>query len=124
VAAATFKWGVYMAAFSPVGFYPDVEWEPGDGLLSVGDVDIFVFNVGGILFYTDAVDLAEDASVLASVKVVSDAYRLLQSARFAGTALSETARIARLAGVATVGGRSRISAAIGPAMILAALGFP
>jgi hypothetical protein len=107
-----------------VGFYPDIEWEPGNGLLSVGGADIFVFNVGGILFYTDAVDLAEDAAALAGVKVVSDAYRLLRSARLAGTAVAETARIGRLAGLATVGGQTRINAAMGPAMILAALGFP
>ena len=80
--------------------------------------------VGGILFYTDAVDLAEDAVALASIKVVTDAYRLLQSARLAGTAVAETARIGRLAGVATVGGQSRINAAMGPALILATLGLP
>jgi RHS repeat-associated protein len=124
VADATFKWGLYMAAFSPVGFYPDIEWEPGDGLLSVDGVPVFVFNVGGILFYTDAVDLAEDAAVLASVKVVTDAYRLLQSARLFGTFVAETARIGRLAALAATGGQSRINAAIGPAMILATLGLP
>jgi RHS repeat-associated protein len=123
VANAAVKWGIYMAAFSPVGFYPDIEWEPGDGLLSVGGVPIFVFNAGGILFYTDAVDLAEDATVLVSIKVVTDAYRLLQSARIAGTAVAETARITRLATVAAVGGQSRVNAGTGLAMILATLGF-
>lgn len=49
---------------------------------------------------------------------------LLQSARFAGTPVAEAARIGRLAGVATVGGQSRINAAMGPAMILATLGLP
>jgi hypothetical protein len=124
VSAATFKWGVYMAAFSPVGFYPDIEWEPPHGLVSVEGVDILVFNVGGVLFYTDAVDLLEDVGVLTSIKVITDVYGLLQSTRLAGTAIAETAQITRLAAVASVGGQTRVNAASAPALILAALGFP
>jgi hypothetical protein len=122
VASAAARWAIYMAAFSPVGFSPDTEWEPGEGLLSADGVGIFVFNVGGILFYTDAVDLAEDATVLVGIKVVTDAYRLLRSARLAGTAIAETARIGRLASIATVGGQARTNTATGVATILATFG--
>ena len=125
IAGAVFKEGLYFASLSWASYYPDTQWTPpGGGLVWVGTVQVFVFNVGGILFYTDALDLMKDVALLASVKFVSDAYRLLQCSRLAGSALFEGARVARLAGVATTGSQSRVEVSSGMASILAAMGFP
>jgi RHS repeat-associated protein len=51
IAAAGFAWGVYSSALSPI-FRPDVNWLIGGDIFQVDGNATFVFNAGGILFYT------------------------------------------------------------------------
>jgi RHS repeat-associated protein len=120
VMSAVFKMGIYAASFTWAGFYPDFEWEPPNGgLVKVGSADVLVFNVAGVLFYTDALELATE---LVTIVAVSDAFQLLRSARLLGSAVFEGARIARLAATATGASQSRVNAALPPAFLLATHG--
>jgi hypothetical protein len=120
IANAMVSMAAYGASLSWAGFYPDHEWEPPKGgLIMVGKADVLVFNLLGVLFYTDAIQIAQD---LVAIKVFSDLYQLLRSGRMATSTISEGARITRLAAGAAAGGKSRIDTAMGNAIMLATLG--
>lgn len=65
----------YAVSLGVFGYKPEVLWQPSTHFTYAGSVNIFFFNAGGIVFYTDAVDNAEDLLVLASVAAVKQFVR-------------------------------------------------
>ena len=69
-----------MGALSPFDFDPDVIWYPKVQPLTVGGTPIYVFNLLGILFYTndkDKFDKVINNLLLVGATAVSAAYLLL-----------------------------------------------
>jgi len=60
----------YLLAFAAFGYSPEVSWTPSTHFTYAGGVNIFFFNAGGIVFYTDLLDLSEDLVLLASLAAV------------------------------------------------------
>ncbi len=52
VARASAAWGIYTAAFAPLGISPDVGWLAGGRIFPSSQGQVLVFNTAGILFYT------------------------------------------------------------------------
>ncbi|MBE7500043.1 MAG: hypothetical protein HS113_06970 [Verrucomicrobiales bacterium] len=113
---------LYSGAFAPFRYYPDAGWQPSTHFTEAGTVPIFFFNAGGVIFYTDALDMAEDATALATVELARQ-YFLKNSARLAGRTLVPA--LSRIGGVA-IGGRSadaaRFQTHVGIAGLLTTLG--
>ena len=61
VATATLQMAIYSESLSSVGYKPDVEWSPSPNTIYPDNVPTLVFNVQGVLFYTDSTQLAEEA---------------------------------------------------------------
>jgi len=70
VASSATQYAKYNALFLPFGYSPEVSWTPSKHFVYAGQVQICFFNAGGIVFYTDLVDLFEDLAILASVQAV------------------------------------------------------
>jgi hypothetical protein len=60
----------YLFAFAPFKYFPEVSWIPSTHFTYAGGINIFFFNAGGIVFYTDLIDLSEDLMLLTSVQAV------------------------------------------------------
>jgi RHS repeat-associated protein len=91
-------WSLYSGNFGVVGFNPDAVWVPPAQPIMIGRLPILVFNVQGILFYTDAFDSVEDLAILKAYKTIPQLIRLLSRA---GGKLSEPGRIRALVQLAT-----------------------
>lgn len=107
----------YELFFAFEGYRPEAEWVP-PRVLQVGLQPVAIVNIGGVLFYTDLFDNLEDLLLIKSLQSTAEMIRILRGARAAASALSEFATIGRLAGVATVGGQSRVDQAVGNAIML------
>lgn len=66
VAAAGIQYTKY-SAFSVFGYLPDVGWKPSKNYAVVDGVPIIFWNCGGVIFYTDASEDAEDLFALATL---------------------------------------------------------
>lgn len=69
-AKASTQFALYSIALRPFGYKPDVEWTPSTHFAFAGTQEIFFFNAGGIVFYTDSYDAAEDLLALSSFEAV------------------------------------------------------
>jgi len=122
LAKAGVQYGVYLAAFAPFDYYPDAGWKPSTHFANAGTVPIFFFNAGGVIFYTDALDMAEDAAALATVELARQ-YFLKNSARLAGrTLIPALTRIGGLAVAGRTADGARFQMHLGIAGLLASLG--
>ena len=74
IAAAETANYFYRANFDPIGYSPDTSWVPPKQPLTVWGIEIGVFNLQGILFYTDAIQNLEE---LAALKTIQDLYTYL-----------------------------------------------
>jgi hypothetical protein len=84
-------------------FIPDDMWEP-PAVVTVGDIPIYCFNAGGIIWYTDLAELATEGLILYSI---SDVMRAWQSAKNMKSIVSP---LVRARGVASWGVRAEASA--------------
>ena len=113
---------LYAGAFAPFDYYPDVGWKPSTHFTEAGTVPIFFFNAGGVIFYTDALDMAEDGAALATVQLARQ-YFLKNSARLAGrTLLPALTRISGLAISGRAADGARFQMHVGIAGLLSTLG--
>jgi RHS repeat-associated protein len=83
----------YSAVLGFLGYKPDIDWIPSTHFVTAGAVEIFFFNAGGIVFYTDAFDNAEDLIVLGSIAAVKEFLRSPAGQRIAVSAVGMLSRI-------------------------------
>lgn len=72
----------YSTVLGPLGFAPDVVWEPEGPLIVGGNVPVLVVNVFGVLFYTDRLHLERQ---LVTVRGFEELFRLLRLERSTGS---------------------------------------
>jgi RHS repeat-associated protein len=72
VAKAGLQYKLYEKAFGFYGYKPEIGWVPSTHFVIAGTQEIFFFNAGGIVFYTDLYDSAEDLLALTSYEAVKD----------------------------------------------------
>lgn len=70
VAKAGIQYKVYDAFFNIFRYKPDASWTPSNHFTTAGQFEIFFFNAGGIVFYTDMTDNLEDLAALSSLEAV------------------------------------------------------
>ena len=92
--------GIYTENFGGSGYSPESEWVPSRRLIHPLGVPTIFFNVEGVLFYTDSVDLLTDAL---TIKALSDVASLLSRLNIISK-ISEFGRIGELAKLATRAG--------------------
>lgn len=123
VASGAARYIVYSTALSPFGFFPELSWAPSTNYAVVAGIPIVFWNAGGIVFYSDLIDNAEDLIALTSIALVrSAAGRLLLSR----AALTISSIIARIPGLVASGGsasNSRAEGQFATAGFFAAVGF-
>jgi RHS repeat-associated protein len=102
----------YTVFFAFAGYRPDIEWEPPTRTIVIPEMgEVAVFNLGGVLFYTDLIDSAED---LAALAVLDTALLVgkLRAGQAAASAYSEFATINRLAALRGSADAARIDGAV------------
>ena len=67
VAKGGAQYATYLLTFLPFGYRPEYDWDPKDNIVLAGKTEIVFFNAGGIVFYTDAIDCAEDLAAITTV---------------------------------------------------------
>ena len=80
IAGATAQFAVYSGALLSFGYAPDTTWKPSTHHAVAGARPIVFFNAGGLVFYTDMVDLLKELAVLTSIAAVR-AFMATQVAR-------------------------------------------
>jgi hypothetical protein len=86
IVKAALQFTTYSLAFAPFGYLPDAGWTPSTHFATAGTLPIVFFNAGGIIFYSDATDAAEDLIALTTLSAVRSfiasqaGKRILQSA--------------------------------------------
>jgi RHS repeat-associated protein len=93
VGRAITSFALYSTVLGFFGYSPEVNWIPSTHFVLAGAVEIFFFNAGGIVFYTDAVDNAEDLIVLVSIAAVREFLRSPAGQRIAVSAVGMLSRI-------------------------------
>jgi RHS repeat-associated protein len=81
--------------FGPLGFEPDADWPAVPGFATAGTVPIIYFNIAGVIFYTDAVDLIEDIVAVRALNIGYQAASRLLAQR-ATTLVTALGRIPQL----------------------------
>lgn len=119
---AAVQYGTYTAAFMWFNYWPDAGWRPSTHHALAGAVPILFFNAGGVIFYTDVLDMAEDA--LATATILGARNLLIKySARTAGqTLIPALTRITVLAAGGKTADTARVEAHAGIAALLGLLG--
>jgi RHS repeat-associated protein len=114
---------IYYAAFGPftLGYSSDITWQPSTPYAQVGSVPIVFFNVGGLVFYTDAVDNAEDVLALGTIAAVRQYILSNRGVLVRGFAAS-AGRIGTLATAKTAADTARLEQHVGIAVLLGLMG--
>ena len=124
LAKAGIQYATYLGAFGEFGYRPDKEWKPSTHYANAGSVPILFFNAGGVIFYTDALDMLEDGITIATI---AEARQLLikYGARTAGrTLMPALARIGVLAAGGKTADTARLEAHVSIATLLGLLCAP
>ena len=58
--------------FQSMGYAPEASWHPSSHLITVGSQQMVVFNLEGVVFYTDAVDNVEDLLGLTTIELLKN----------------------------------------------------
>jgi hypothetical protein len=111
----------YGIAFGIQGYTPDASWQPSTHFATVGTVPIVFINVGGLIFYSDAVDSTEDVLALASIEAVRIFIRSNQAVLARGL-VESFARIRLIAQTGAAVDTVRLEEHVGIASLLAVIG--
>jgi len=77
IAKAVAQMALREVQLGSLGFNPDFDWPGAPGFTTAGSVPIVYFNLLGVIFYTDAIDLAEDVIAVEIASLAPAAFRLL-----------------------------------------------
>ena len=127
IGKAGFQMAVYGVSLGAVGYRPEREWQPIPPLVAIKDTStgtptaVIVFNVEGVLFYTDSVDLLEDALAIKSISLL---YQLLLNAKALQSVLNEVGAVRQLAHTATIADQTELNQDVSSAWFFAVLGMP
>ena len=117
------QYRLYNETFSFFGYKPEVLWTPSTHFATAGQVQIFFFNAGGIVFYTDIMDNLEDIAALATVQAVKGFLRSPAGRRLVTQSITGvTSRIPRLVGMRAKADEARLKGYTNIAVILTSLG--
>src|SRR5690606_25143589 len=101
--------------FLPLGYLPDTSWHVLPHAIYPFGVPTIFFNVAGVLFYTDVVDLAEDFVAIRSISAV---WGLLNSSRLAFTVEVALGRILGLSANARAADQARLQSGWASGLLL------
>lgn len=121
VAKGVAQMAAYSVAFGIQGYTPDASWKPSTHFATVGTVPIVFINVGGLIFYSDAVDSTEDVLALASIEAVRIFIRSNQAVLARGL-VESFARIRLIAQTGAAVDTVRLEEHVGIASLLAVIG--
>jgi hypothetical protein len=107
----------------PFGFQPDASWAPSTHFATAGIVEIFFFNAGGIVFYTDVVDMAQELVVLTTLAAVRSFMTSPGGQRLLQGLISSVGKIRGLAATRVTGDQARFGDQLGIGGLLASMGF-
>jgi RHS repeat-associated protein len=115
--------GIAPVALGTTPILPEI-WKPMEDVISVNNVVLLTFNVGGVLFYTDRLELRGQLRQVTTLAAVS---ALLSTAAFAAAISGEVGgtagSIARLFTAGSAADTVNLDATIGSAGSLGAMGF-
>jgi hypothetical protein len=116
VLAADAQMALRLQQFDGLGYSPDTTWHLKPSVIYPWGIPTLFMNLGGVLFYTDAVDALVDYAVLRTLK---DALTFVNSGRLAFTIESALGRITGLVAQETAIEGTRMENGIGSMMLLA-----
>jgi hypothetical protein len=124
VVKAGIQFTAYGVAFAPFFYFPDASWKPSTHFAIAGTMPIVFFNVGGIIFYSDATDAAEDLIALTTLAAVKSFMASQLGQRLATSAVEVLGDlIPGLAGARVPADEARAGGHWGIAVLLGVLGF-
>jgi hypothetical protein len=91
---------IYDNSFGSLGYRPEFEWMPPRSIIYVQNTEFFIFNVAGVIFYTDS-NIEELRREVSAVALLTACYGLVRLATTIGSALTEEGIVGKLAGYAT-----------------------
>jgi hypothetical protein len=124
VVSAKISYDKYLLALGAFSYLPEISWTPSTHRVIAGSVQIFFFNAGGIVFYTDATDFAEDLLVLTSYAAVKEFMRSPAGLRLAKYALGSLSRVPGLVTARVKIDDSRFQGHLNIGFVLAGFGVP
>ena len=124
VAKAGIQYEAYYTYLGAFDYHPEATWKPSNHFVIAGSVQIMFFNAGGIVFYTDAYDSAEDLLALKSYDAVKVFMRSPAGRRIAHSVLGGLSRVPGLVTARVKIDESRLRGYFNIAFMLAGLGMP
>jgi RHS repeat-associated protein len=122
VAKAGIQYKLYDTYLGALKYKPEVNWTPSTHFVYAGTVEIFFFNAGGIVFYTDIYDSAEDLLALTSYQAVKEFMRSPAGLRITRGALGSLSRIPGLVTAGRSADNSRLQGHFNISFVLAGFG--
>lgn len=101
--AAEVQMALRAVQFLGTGYTPDTIWHTTPSVIYPWGIPTIFFNVAGVLFYTDVIEVAYD---YVAIRTLSAVWGLLNSGRLAYTVEVALTRIAGLVKVAIAGGEA------------------
>jgi len=78
----------YDTNYGPLGYYPEIEWQPTPNILPVGNTQVLIFNVLGVLFYTTAIGIMPEVEYAQDLSRAYSQRRLTSLLRLPGVRTS------------------------------------
>lgn len=117
--------GIYGLVLMPFGYSADFQWQPNPARRTIGNDTFVVVNLGGVLFYTDDLDIELELLAMAGAGAYANRAALLSFLRSGVGMVSEIGYIGRLLPPALSGNQSRgLAAVMGAIMIAVTSGLP
>jgi RHS repeat-associated protein len=108
VADAMASYRNYFEQFKPFDYSPEASWVPSTNYVLAGQVPIFFFNAGGIIFYTDITENTDELLKLGSVAVVAQFIRSAAGKQFTQSIVNSGSQVQKLVRVRTVADKERL----------------
>lgn len=120
IIAAIAQMALRQTQFLPLGYYPDATWHVEPHTIYPLGIPTIFFNVAGVLFYTDVIDLGED---YVAIVTLDQAWKLLGNPKMAKTYGVAIARVLGLSNSGRAADGARGQGHFSIAYTIAALGF-
>jgi hypothetical protein len=124
IVKAAAQLSVYSTLFAPFFYFPDASWTPSTHFAVAGIVPIVFFNVAGIIFYSDAIDAAEDLIALTTLAALRSFMASQLGQRLAQSLVEVLGdKIPALVSAGTAGDEAELGDSLGIAGLLGTLGL-